>query len=143
LNNLSRILVALDGSEGADKAFNAAAELTRKFDAKLFAICVVELPSTLGIEKEFVRTLETALQRQARQLLSDYSAKAKTNYGIEIEIILASGYPSRAIVDMAKSKDIDFIVIGTRGMSGIKSLILGSVSQDVVRGAKQPVLVVK
>jgi nucleotide-binding universal stress UspA family protein len=96
----------------------------------------------LGLDRDSAQKLETHFQYRARLLLSDYN-KDPRRKGIEIETILARGYPSKAIVDMAKAKDIDLIVIGTRGLSGIKGLFLGSVSHSVVRNAKQPVLVIR
>jgi nucleotide-binding universal stress UspA family protein len=143
VNALSKILVAVDGSACADNAFESAAELARKFGSKLYAICVAHTPSMLGVDKETMRALEGQLQIEARLTLSRYHTFAKSKYGIEIETILARGYPSRLIVDAAKAKDIDLIVIGSRGLSGIKGLFLGSVSHDVVRSAIQPVLVVR
>jgi len=143
VKTLSRILVAVDGSACADNAFVSAVELAKKFGSKLYAICVVHAPSMLGVDKETVRALEGQLQVEASLTLSRYYTLAKSKYGIEIETILAQGHPSRVIVDTAKAKDIDLIVIGSRGLSGIKGLFLGSVSHDVVRSAKQPVLVVR
>jgi len=143
VKTLSRILVAVDGSACADKAFESAAELVKKFGSKLYAICVVHTPSMLGVNKETVRALEGQLQIEARLTLSRYYTFSKSKYGIETETMLAKGYPSQVIVDTAKAKDIDLIVIGSRGLSGIKGLFLGSVSHEVVRRAKQPVLVVR
>jgi nucleotide-binding universal stress UspA family protein len=143
VKTLSRILVAVDGSACADNAFESAAELAKKFGSKLYSICVVHVPSMLGIDKEIVRALEAQLQIEAKLVLSRYYTYAQSKYGIKIETILAKGYPSQLIVDTAKAKDIDLIVIGTRGLSGIKGLFLGSVSHGVVRNARQPVLVVR
>jgi nucleotide-binding universal stress UspA family protein len=140
---LPRILIAVDGSACADNAFESSAELAKKFGSKLYAICVVHIPSMLGIDKETVRKLELQLQIEARLVLSRYETLAKSKYGIEIETILAQGHPAKVIVDTAITKNIDLIVIGRRGLSGIKGLFLGSVSQDVVRSANQPVLVVR
>jgi nucleotide-binding universal stress UspA family protein len=143
VKTLSRILVAVDGSACADNAFESAIELATKFGSKLYAICVVHVPLMLGVDKETVRALEGQLQIEARLMLSRYHTLAKSKYGIEIETILAQGYPSRVVVDTAKTKSIDLIVVGSRGLSGIKGLFLGSISHNVVRSAKQPVLVVR
>lgn len=143
VKTLSRILVAVDGSACADNAFESAAGLAKKFGSKLYVLCVVHVPSMLGIDKETLRMLEKQLQIEARLVLSRYHTFAKSKYGIEIETVLDQGNPSRVIVDAAKAKDIDLVVIGSRGLSGIKGLFLGSVSYDVVRSAKQPVLVVR
>jgi nucleotide-binding universal stress UspA family protein len=139
----SRILVAVDGSACADNAFEAAAELAKRFGSKLYATCVVHVPPMPGVDKETLRVIERQLQTEARLMLSKYQTLAKSKHGIEIETLLLQGYPSRLIVDAAKSEKVDLIVIGSRGLSGIKGLLLGSVSHDVVRTAKQPVLVVR
>jgi nucleotide-binding universal stress UspA family protein len=143
VKTLARILAAVDGSACADNAFGSAMELTNKFGSKLYAICVVHAPSMLGVDKETIRALEGQLQVEANLALSRYYTLAKSKYGIEIETILAKGHPSRIIVDTAKARNIDLIVIGSKGLSGFKGLFLGSVSHDVVRSAKQPVLVVR
>jgi nucleotide-binding universal stress UspA family protein len=142
LDNLARILVAVDGSECSDRAFKAGLNLAKKFDSTLYALAVVDLPSILGLDRDNAQKLEASLQYRAKLMLSDYYKEAKRK-GMEIETILARGYPSKAIVDIAKTKDIGLIVIGTRGLSGIKGLFLGSVSSDVVRRARQPVLVIR
>lgn len=143
MNTPARILVAVDGSACADNAFESASELARSLGSKLYAVCVANTPSMFGVDKETVRALEGQLQIEARLTLSRYDTLAKSKYGVEIETILAKGNPSRVIAETANEKNIDLIVIGTRGLSGIKDLFLGSVSHDVVRSAKQPVFVVR
>lgn len=143
MNRLARILVAVDGSTCADNAFEYASELAKQFDSKLYAICVVHVPLMLGVDKETVRAIEQQLQIEARLLLSKYYTLAKSKYEIELETMVAKGRPAQIIVDTSKEKDVDLIVIGSRGLSGIKGLLLGSISHDVVRIAKQPVLVVR
>jgi nucleotide-binding universal stress UspA family protein len=140
---LSNILVAVDGSACADKAFESAAELARRFGSKLSALCVVHVPLMLGVDENTVRAVQSQLQVEAGLALSRYHTLAKSKHGLEVETILAEGYPSKVIVDNANAKDIDLIVIGSRGLSGAKGVFLGSVSHDVVRNAKQPVLVVR
>ena len=143
MNNPSRILVAVDGSACADNAFESASDLAKQFDSKLYAICVVHVPWLLGVDKEIAPAIERQLETEAQLTLSKYYTLAKSRHGIEFEAIVAKGRPQQIIVDTAKVKDIDLIVIGSRGLSGVKGLFLGSVSHDVVRIAKQPVLVVR
>lgn len=143
MNKLARILVAVDGSTCADSAFEYASKLAKHFDSKLYAICVVHVPFMLGVDKETMRTIEQQLQIEARLLLSKYYTLAKSKHEIELETMVALGRPAQIIVDTSKEKDVDLIVIGSRGLSGIKGLLLGSISHDVVRIAKQPVLVVR
>lgn len=143
MNTLSEILVALDGSEDADRAFESAAGMAKKLGSKLYAIYVMHLPLMIGAKAETMRILEAQLQVEANLLLSKYSSSAKSKFGIEIETILAGGLPSRVIMESAKANNSDLIVVGRRGLSGVKELFLGSVSHELARSAKQSVLVVR
>jgi nucleotide-binding universal stress UspA family protein len=142
ISTLSRILVAVDGSAYADRAFDSAAKMAKVLGSKLYAVSAVYLPSMPGAKAETVQALESQLQIEASQILSRYSAEARSRYGIEVETIVMRGSPSQAIMDAATANEIDLIVVGRRGLSGIKELFLGSVSHDLARSAKQPVLVV-
>ena len=143
MNSLTRILVAVDGSEFADKAFNAAAGLAKQFGAKLLVMHVVQMPPMLSVDKTTVNALQTQLEKEAERVLLKCKSEAQSKFGIDIETIKLRGRPAEMIVDTAKARDIELIVVGSRGLSGFKGMFLGSVSSDVTRSAKQPVLVVR
>lgn len=143
MSKIARILVAVDGSDFSDTAFKRAAELSRVFGSKLTILTVVHLPVTLDPQTEHMHAIQGHMRVKAGELLSNLATAAKSQYGIEAETILAQGDPSGVIIDMAKEQDADLIVLGSRGLSGIKELFLGSVSHNVVRKAKQHVLVVR
>ena len=140
---LSRISVGVDGSDYARKAFAVAADIALTFDSKLYAISVMHLPSTLGAKAETVKELEAELSEQARGILSKYAADAKAKHGIIVETIVAVGVPSRVIMETAKEKDVDLVVVGSRGLGGLRELFLGSVAYDIARKAEETDLVVK
>jgi nucleotide-binding universal stress UspA family protein len=140
---LSRILVAVDGSEYADRALETALELAKNVGSKVYVICVVQPPVLMDYSTKVTVQLEELFERQAKALLAKYASDAEQLKGIKVEPILVKGYPPKVIIEKAKENDIDMIVIGSRGLSGIKEVFLGSVSHSVVRGSKVPVLVVK
>ncbi|PEN15215.1 universal stress protein [Longibacter salinarum] len=139
---LSRILVPVDFSDGSTLAVAHARELALTYGARLDLLHVVEevvYPSTYGIEPielptgEVVENVENALAELAREKI-----------GIEHAVVEARiGYAPASIRDYAQENEIDLIVIATHGRSGLDRLLMGSVTENVVRRAEQPVFVVK
>ena len=79
---------------------------------------------------------------EAQQQLAKYSEEISRK-GIEVETVVREGYPATVIEEEAARQNVDLIVIGTRGLSGIKHLLLGSIAERVVQKAPCPVLTVK
>jgi nucleotide-binding universal stress UspA family protein len=75
-------------------------------------------------------------------MLANYSTLAEKK-GAKVETVIARGYPSKVILKTAEDVSANLIVIGSRGLSGIRELFLGSVSHAVVQHSTIPVLVVK
>ncbi len=139
---VSKILVAVDGSECARRAFDSALKLGKDLGAKVIVMTVVQPPSMITMQKDLQGTIEMLLEKEAKILLANYGTIAEKR-GVDFETILAIGYPSRVILNTAESKGADLIVVGSRGLGGLKELFLGSVSHAVVQNADIPVLVVK
>lgn len=152
----SKILVPLDGSEHSLRALDIAIQIAKKFDGKITLIhvysvsvrpVVVPEPSTptLGIPimapTEYSRLAEAVREAGAR-ILAQGEEKAKAK-GVEVETMLREGHVVHEIVRAAEEGKFDLIVMGARGISKIKELILGSVSDGVIRNAPCPVLVTK
>jgi nucleotide-binding universal stress UspA family protein len=144
----SKILVAIyEPRKSADKAVNYAIKVAEDYDARLVILYIirgnpnlqtVNLPSHLiQLKKE----AQTYLNQKISDKIPKESSKEKV-IRIKTEII-ASIRIVDAIVSYAKDKHIDLIIIGTRGRSKLKSIVLGSVASDVVRHAHCPVLTVK
>ena len=102
--SLARVLVAVDGSTDAYKAFESALDLAKKLSSTVYVLQVIEMPSTLGIKKELILDLKMQFEIEARRLLAEYAYLAQSKYGIEVETIFRSGYPPRVILDVAKEK---------------------------------------
>ena len=136
----SKILVPIDGSKYSDKALDYALDLAKKYSAQLILIHVVTrtiyyftdgVPSGLAYQE---------LEHEGEMILAkgDEIVKAK---GIPSRTELLSGNPAEAVIK--ESENVDLIVIGCRGLTGIKAFFLGSVSSRVSRYARCPVLIVK
>jgi nucleotide-binding universal stress UspA family protein len=138
----SRILVAVDNSDYAMKAFEYAIQLARAVNAKVFVVHVVQNPAMTDALVS-VSELKTSFKKQGSKLLTSLSSTAEAKFGITVETILEEGDPPKVILDTAKKFNANIIVIGSRGLSQIKELLLGSVSHSVTKHADIPVLVVK
>jgi len=152
-----KILVPLDGSEHSLRALEIAVQIAKKFEAKITLIHVYSVgirpvvmpePTTLtpvGIPvmaPTDVSKVAEATRKAGAAILADGEEKVKAE-GIEVETLLKEGHSVQEIVKTAKEGSFDLIVIGARGISKIREIILGSVSDGVVHNAPCPVLVVK
>ena len=140
----SKILAAVDGSEYAKKGFQIALDMSLdKQDSPVLVILAVVQPlEVIGMRKDVRTSLEGLIEKDAKALLAEYANVAEMR-GVKAETILASGHPAKMILDTAKTKGADLIVVGSRGLGGVKGLLLGSVSNAVVQNSKVPVMVVK
>jgi nucleotide-binding universal stress UspA family protein len=139
----SNVLVATDGSECAERALESAIDMVKVSNGKLTIMHVLELPPTVGIGKTLTAKVVRFYTNDAKAFLEEQQHEAKTR-GVDAGTILAkSGSPAKAILSTAKSRKMDLIVVGSRGLGGVKGLLLGSVSNAIVHSAKISVLVTK
>ena len=138
------ILAAYDGSPQAKKALGQAIRLAEAGGGtKLTVIYAVNLQPVVAGDMLFAPTpavARTAMER-AEEALRE--AEARTAHLVRVKVELATGLPAKVILAEAEDRGCDLIVIGRRGHGAIGDLVLGSVSHQVVQGAKVPVLVVK
>ena len=137
----SRILVAVDGSESAKKVFEKSIFLAKRCDSKLDVIHVV-LDSTYGGDSATTFDLIDELKEKGKKLLEQCKSQAESN-NVEVETFLKLGDYAQVIIDTASENNYDLIVMGSRGLSVFKELLLGSVSFKVMHHAKCPVMVVR
>jgi nucleotide-binding universal stress UspA family protein len=141
---MQKILVAIDGSKHADRAFEVAATLAKQLGSQLIIITVLDEPESVDFEGRQVRdNTSLALERNAQNMLSEFVTKGLQNFGLEVEMTVWRGYPSKTIVEVAEQKGATMVVVRSRGAGGIKELMLGSVSHAVAIHSKVPVLIVK
>jgi nucleotide-binding universal stress UspA family protein len=151
-----KILVAVDGSEGSFVALHNGIEIARNTGSELTLLYVtneIALPLYGGIHPGGMGMTGTSAVRNKSTVaeLAEEShgeeilniARRRVDPEIRATSAILHGDPPATICAYADSHNIDLIVIGNRGHSGLKRLFLGSVSQKVVSGAHQPVLVAK
>lgn len=141
----SKILVAYDGSAAADKALDTAVELAKlNRDIRIEALHVAKFPILIVGEAYISVTpdMQLKFQEQAEKIVNRARAKLETS-GITHSVQMLDGEPAGMIVEYARRNGFNLILIGSRGMSELKELFLGSVSHNVVQHSQVPVLVVK
>ncbi len=141
-----RILVPTDFSPGADAALRYARAIAERFGASLYLLHVLSEPmlaGALGTEVLVaeVQTLQETTHTDAERKL-DALLAPDVSAGLQISADIVVGAPAAAIVDFARDRDIDLIVVGTHTRSGVAHLLLGSVAETIARKASCPVLTV-
>ncbi len=137
---LKTILVAFDGSEQSQKAFDLGLEISGKFNAKLLVIGIVRLPEP-AISVEIDAMLDRGKTHFAEEFAKLTEAAKQANVQLETEV--GVGHPAEHILRYAEDNHADMIVMGRRGLTRATRWILGSVSERVMRYAHCPVTVVK
>ena len=152
----TRILLASDGSESAAHATEVAVELSKKTDSELHVLCVDEdataslypqAADTAWVVQEDLAPIEEQQGQQfeqvARQTLDAEVQKVRAVGGTVAQAHLRMGTPAAEIVELAEELGVGLVVVGSRGLGGIRRALMGSVSDSVVRHAHCLVLVVR
>lgn len=134
------ILVPTDGSNGTRGAVEHAVDLATTYDATLHTVYVVE--TDLGIDFSVPGTLD-ALEEAGENAIAEVIQQAEAG-GVEtIEGVVAQGAPHRVVLEYVDEHDVDLVVMGTHGRTGLDRYLLGSVTEKVVRLSDVPVLTVR
>jgi nucleotide-binding universal stress UspA family protein len=150
----SKILVAIDGSEHSMKAADYAIDIAKDNKAQLIALAVLDITKIGYAASAFIASPTHGLdeleqkRKEANEWLDKVgkliaSQKANNNNIQFKSQIEESMSVAGTIVDYAENQNIDLIVVGSRGRSGFKKLLLGSVASTIVTYATCPVLVIK
>jgi nucleotide-binding universal stress UspA family protein len=138
---MKRIVIAYDGSDGSREALEQGVELARTAGAVATLVYVRHAPLPIVGDPFYERTLSRELHR-GRDVLAEARAYA-AGAGVVAETELLEGDAAEQILDLARLRGADLIVVGSRGRGAIAEALLGSVSQTIVHGADQPVLVAR
>lgn len=141
----TNILVAYDGSKASNKALDHAISMSRVTpNAKISVIHVFGFPRAYFGES--YAPIPSSVTTEYFDLAEQTVAEAKKRLeeaGVTGTVELIQGAPAEVILEYSKKKDSEVIIIGSRGLGGIREFVLGSVSHNVVQHARVPVLVVK
>lgn len=140
-----KILAAYDGSKAANKALDKAIELCKTtpeaqlevlhvYDFPRFYVAEGFVPVPASMNKDFYELAERTVEEAKKRVVAA---------GLEPKVEMVQGAPAETILEYAQKSGADLIVIGSRGLGGIREFVLGSVSHNVVQHARIPVLVVK
>lgn len=149
------VLVPLDGSELSERALPMAQDLAQLSKATVHLIHLVSREHELGagrgqeafqaieLEMDLARQLtESQIQRGRNYLEQKGSQLSSAGIKVETDFAVKAGEPAQNIIDYVKEHSISLVVMTTHGHGGIRRLLLGSVTDRVIRGCEVPVLVV-
>ena len=141
---LRRILVPLDFSRHAEPVLEWAAHLAEEHQSRLLLLHAYHLPVEFQqLEGAYLpQDFWASVKTEAEQNLNRYAEPLRAK-GLAVDVIVREGYPATVIEEEAVDLEVDLIVIGTRGLSGLKHLLLGSIAERVVQKSPCPVLTVK
>jgi len=135
-----KILVGYDGSELSEKAVDVALSMSTCIDAKIMILAVARPPEP-ATRVELDAVLDDAREHfeQGFVKVRERAANAET----EVETFIEVGHPAEHLIHKAETEHVDLIVVGRRGTSLVAKMMLGSISERVLRYAHCPVLLVK
>jgi nucleotide-binding universal stress UspA family protein len=147
---IKKILVATDGSDHAKKAIDYACDLTLKYDAEVYLLHVIYKS---GVPKNLLKVLEAhriektpehAILKEIGDRIIEMAERECREKGLKnFQSSIIEGDPAQAIIEFAREKGVDMIIMGSRGLGNLEGVFLGSVSHKVCNLAHCTCLTVK
>lgn len=134
-----KVLIATDGSRYSESAEKKAIDFAKSYGGEILALSVVDVPTEFYAESP--ETVE-GLVKKAKEYVEAVKRDAESS-GVKAETFVREGEAYRVITDMAKESGAGIIVMGSHGRTGLKRLLMGSVTEKVIGHTPCPVLVVK
>ena len=139
-NKINKILVPIDGSKNSLRGLDEAIYFARQCEATIIGLHVIQVPPGIVLNK---KKLESGRIKSV-ELLMDAAKTKAARHGVQLTYKIIKGAdPGYDIIQYSKNHRNDLIIIGARGLGGIKEAFLGSVSNYVLHKSKIPVLIVK
>ncbi len=141
---MKKILLATDGSEHSEKTIAETIKLAGSREAEVTVLTVMDEPPNLSyiVPSDTIKKIKENYKENAQQILAR-TEKAFKEKGIEVKTVLANGHAAEEICKLANGGEFDMVVLGSRGLGGLKEVFLGSVSNKVAHCAKPHVLIIK
>jgi nucleotide-binding universal stress UspA family protein len=150
---INKILIGIDGSDSSFNAANYAIDLSKKFNSEIILLSIVPSKIHHGdssgvfgmVSQSYFNDYKIGAENWFKEIINqtDNEDNIEANKKIKTDVITTPFSIAASILNYAEERDVDLIVIGTRGKSGIKKMLLGSVASDVVTYSYCPVLVIK
>jgi nucleotide-binding universal stress UspA family protein len=146
---IKKILVATDASAASNRAVSMAAYMAACHESELLILHVIrdmQLPTLLKKApelEEFANKREDILRQVAETILHEAEARARKDGATRVQTAIGTGDPASSIIGFTKRRNIDIIVVGTRGLGKVKELLLGSVSRKITNKAEANCLIVR
>lgn len=131
------ILVPTDGSDAAWRAAERGVEIAAALEASVHAFSVVESAGALKRDQ-----LRVNAEREAEEAVERVESEAE-RVGVDVTKTIESGVPHESILEHATTADADIIVMGTHGRTGLDHVVIGSITERVVRASPVPVLTIR
>lgn len=148
--NFKKIMVATDGSPCSGLVAEKGIDLARLSGGKVYAVYVVSTDYLATINGDtfpmsvdpYWESVHEAWKKQGHEAVDSVKNLGEKN-GINVEPVLLEGNPSEELIRYAEEEEMDIVVMGTLGKTGLDKLLLGSVAEKMVRHSKIPVMVVR
>lgn len=138
----NQILVPIDGSSHANEALETAISLAKNLISSP-KVLVVYVAPVLPLDTPMIALdLESELLDETKSILAPAEKKIK-EAGLDGEVFEVTGDPAKLIIQTAQKRNIDLIVMGSRGINIVSEMVMGSVSRNVVKHAHCPVMIVR
>ncbi|GGC57201.1 universal stress protein [Haloferax sulfurifontis] len=137
----SEILVPTDGSKAAERAIDHALDIAETYDARIHALYVVDTSIYTSLDAGADVVID-ALEREG-DAATRHVREAADEVGIDVQAEVVTGTAYRSIRKYIDDHDIDLVVMGTHGRTGLSHYLLGSVTERVVRTSPVPVLTIR
>lgn len=138
------ILFPTDGSEQSKKALESLVELAKKFNSKVFVLNTYEVPvpiTNYELSSDLYLSVEGVLSRNSKDILEEVKVVLEQN-SINAQYISLAGDSGSIIIERAEKLEVSMILMGSRGLGTIKSVLMGSVSNYVLHHSKCPVMII-
>ncbi|NVM20199.1 MAG: universal stress protein [Desulfobacterales bacterium] len=141
---IRRILFPVDFSECSESIFPYVAQIARKLDSKLHLLFVardISYLATINVESDLLTNTVARVARAGEDKMQAFCDKYLSDFA-NYEQKVVVGDPRQEIVRFAEEQDVDLIVMGTHGRTGLERTLMGSVAEHVIKNAAVPVLTV-
>jgi universal stress protein A len=142
MSSWTRLCCPIDFSPPSDGALQAAAELASRLGGTLTIVHVLDV-LTRPVEGEPVREEQLRAEREARRRLEEARASVQARFACAVEAELLMGDPAWEVAKLLTTDSYDLGVLGTHGRTGLRKVVVGSVTERVLRHATCPILVIR